>query len=278
VPAALRGALLIAVTITLSGGVATAASDITYLGRPTDQVSPLVHFPLSGFHRVGKPLHEAGRGEVLWLGTATGNTSLPERWPVVKALTQFGSFSGIKALDGRCQMASVGPFRGQNFCAAPTFDWSHAGYRSAFVFFDHKDLTNSSGRLFQRMNRQEQTVFDRYAAGPGSTERKRIMRALRLPLLLVGGYLQTVSQIVVSGDFGKPVTGSSGSGSYTGLAFDEVQSALVSGREPNPGSALVINVNAEANILTALICRGDGLKPATVCGRAAIETILKHIE
>jgi hypothetical protein len=62
------------------------------------------------------------------------------------------------------------------------------------------------------------------------------------------------------------------------MTFAQVQSALISGKEPWSNSTLVADVNAEANAITALICHADGKKPASVCSRPAIKVILKHVK
>jgi hypothetical protein len=51
---------------------------------------------------------------------------------------------------------------------------------------------------------------------------------------------------------------------------------LVTGRDA-PNSRTVADINAEANIITALICHGDGMQPAKNCDRAVVKTILKHL-
>jgi hypothetical protein len=124
----------------LASGSVLAATNILDLGRPTNTVSPLTAFPLSGFHHVGKPLHRGSRAELIFLGTQLGGTSSVERWPVIKTLTQFGSLRGVRSVDGKCQAAPIGPYKGQTYCGVPTYDWSHASFQSRYLYFDHKDL------------------------------------------------------------------------------------------------------------------------------------------
>jgi hypothetical protein len=132
------------------------------------------------------------------------------------------------------------------------------------------------------MDSQERAIFDRYAAGPGLSETARILSSVRLPLVLAGGYVQTVSQLMIGADFGKPVpiptSSTITSGLTTGLTFDTVRSALETGREPVSGSYLVVDVNAESNIISALICHADGMRPQAVCTRPAIKEILNRVK
>jgi hypothetical protein len=56
------------------------------------------------------------------------------------------------------------------------------------------------------------------------------------------------------------------------------QEAMIANKDLTlPPNHLVENVNAEADIMTTIICHADGMKPAKVCGRAVIKTILKHV-
>jgi hypothetical protein len=109
--------------------------------------------------------------------------------------------------------------------------------------------------------------------------------ARTLPLLAVGEYLQTNSQVVLAPDFTRtvPITVTSPSGQpiqatvEAGLPFATVQDYLIHDKDPS-FSHLVEDVNAEANIITALICHADGKKPEKVCGRPVIRTMLKHVK
>jgi hypothetical protein len=96
--------------------------------------------------------------------------------------------------------------------------------------------------------------------------------ATDFPLLSIGGYLQTAVGIAIPGDLTTVQ-------SALPLSYAEVQDSLKAGK-PKKGASptLVTVVNAEANIITALICHADGKRPSTVCALAAIKTILKHVK
>lgn len=66
------------------------------MGKPMNTVSTRAYFPLSGFHAGAPALRNDFRPEVLFIGTLDPHDeySAIERWPVLKALEQFGSFSG----------------------------------------------------------------------------------------------------------------------------------------------------------------------------------------
>lgn len=100
-----------------------------------------------------------------------------------------------------------------------------------------------------------------------------------LPLRSVSGYLKIRSDAVYPLDFKIDVAAITPTGEdrITGMSFTSIQSALRTGVDPK-GSAVVEHVNAEATVITALICHGDAKKPTSVCGRPVIKTILKAMK
>jgi hypothetical protein len=304
----------------LAVGIGFAVSNITNLGKPVDIQSTAAYFPLSGFHRVNTSLPTHGKPELLFIG-AQGirfERINVERWPVVKALQQFGSLTGINAVDRVCITLNSGNMHGQS-CSIPTFDFTHARYRSRYLTFTSKDLVRSTGvapgdykdRLFQSLTPAENAIFTRYARFKGQPYCSKTSAsghvtlyhcskpidfllatifpystsppARTLPLVAIGHYLQTVSQDVSPSDLTNliPNTPPPGeiiySGVTEGLPFDTVRQALAGGKDPQ-NSNLVENINAEANIITALICHADANKPASVCDRSAIKAILKRVK
>lgn len=172
-----------------------ASNCVTCLGAPMDIVSTEAYFPLSGFHRVPTFLHKGSTPELLFLGVEDSELSDIERWPVVKALDQFGSFSRVTPAKRFCGNAS---------CSIASFDLTHAEYRSRYIAFVSRDLVDASIRLYQRPSRKELALFNRYARPPkAGSYRNAVLAAAAglagpraLPLVTVGGYLQTLSQIV----------------------------------------------------------------------------------
>jgi len=278
--ASLRAAAAL-VPVAALAGVAIAASSITDLGSPTNNTALNSLFPLDGFHRVHTSVGSRGHAELLFLGTMYPNDfqSQVERWPVVKALDQFGTLTGVRPDSPQCVLSRNPP------CTYATFDWSRAQYRSRYLTFAHVDMLHPNGKLFQPLTPAEKALYNRYArvrggpmTGPddiantifhswmGDTSRG-------LPLVVVGEYLQTRSPELIPGYFRVvPVTPTTAV-----LAYPPVEASLRSRRDP-PGSQLVEAVNAEANIITAVICNADGDKPASVCSRPVIKTILRSVK
>ncbi len=290
-----RWAFVVLVLSVATAGAVLGANAITSLGRPTSDMSTLYGSPLSGFHRGTFAPVTGQKPNLLWIGTELdGAAFLPdeasavERWPVVKALDQFGSFSNVKAAPQPCPIA---PATNLKLCRVATFDWSKAHYQSAYIAFDHKDLLDANGRPLQALNAREFAVYKRFARANTSGfkgDRNHILATVfsgpattrKFPIITIGQYVQTVNEIAVPGDFEQAVSppNSVQAADYSGLPFAQVSNALVTGKEPVVLSRLILDVNAEANIMVALICRADGNKPDRVCGRQVIKQILRHVK
>ncbi len=285
----MRSRVLVALALIVSVGVSgtalartssarhLASNCVTCLGAPMDIVSTEAYFPLSGFHRIPTFLHQGSKPELLFLGVEDSELSDIERWPVVKALDQFGSFSQVTPAKRFCGNAS---------CSIASFDLSHAEYRSRYIAFVSRDLVDAANGLYQRPSREELALFNRYARPPkAGSYRDAVLAAANtyakssLPLVTVGGYLQTETQIMNTGDFQALVQSTSTTGSAPDLPFAAVQQSLQESKPVDSAyPSLVRDVNAEANIITALICHANGKRPASVCGRSSIKSILKHVK
>jgi hypothetical protein len=294
-------AILLAVTalaFILVPRQAMATSCNTCLGKPTKVLSPTVAFPLSGFVRMKgmRALTKAGKPEVLFIGTQLQGPrffqdmkSAVERWPLVKALEQFGTFSGIKRMPRVCIPEAL---ISSSVCQIESYNWHGATYRSRYVTFAAHELIGLNGKPLDGLSGQDLTLYDRYSRRKGSFFKHDPLDALHtllpggapsmhtLPLVVIGSYEQTIDQIVVPGvfqtlDYATVATpGQAPQAYYSGLSFADIQSTLAAGK---PGE-LTVEVNAQANVITALICHADHKKPAAVCSRSAIRRIMKTIK
>ncbi len=292
------GAILLATGVSMAG---STQPSITNLGPPIAVQSTNSAFPLSGFHRLTPALlPPRGKPQLTFIGTQFSPTNTPlqdshspvERWPVVKALDQFGTFSNVSPATRTCSRDSI---IGQDVCNDATFNWVHARYHSRYLAFDHVDLLDQNGQAYQRPSKRALALYNRYVRDrhpqhPPNLKTDpyaalstilSLMGAPRFPLVAIGDYVQTSSQVVISGDFEEvlsgPQTAQGSTTRYSGLPFDSIRSALASGTDPK-STHLVEDVNAEANIITALICHADGSKPAKVCHRPTIKQILKSVK
>jgi hypothetical protein len=262
-----------------------AAGDITDLGKPTNALdsSP----PLAGFHHAGPALLSGHLPELLFIGTQADPNSAVERWAVVKALDQFGRLSNVSPSASK----GCAPTAGQRPCTIsspiPTFDWTHARYAGRYLAFAPRELTDPGGKLLQRLSPAQQQVFYRYLAVReatyAQTVRATVQNTLGLglglagrsfPLISIGGYLRADLGQLTAGDLPIPPALTSS----PVVPFSTVQQALLHNKpEGGVSAGFLADVNAEANVLTALICHADGRKPTSVCGRGVIKQLLRHV-
>jgi hypothetical protein len=156
--AALAGAVALALR-----GNATSVSEnavAASLGAPTSDVaSP----PTGAFNHVGAPLYQGGKPELLFIGAQYCPHCAGQRWAIVKALDQFGTFSNVTSSandDG----------------TIPTFNFHDASYESTYVAFVHKDLEDRNHQPLDSLSSEEQSIFNRLDPSGG------------IPLITVGGY------------------------------------------------------------------------------------------
>lgn len=226
------------------------------------------------------------RLEVRFIGEQLDQASAAEEWPLVKALEQFGSLTGLQALVSVCNTPTAprGVATPAQVCSNPTFDLTRTRYSSRYVDLVYRDLVNRNRDCaVGKLKGFDLSLFLRFGR-PVYRQASRLCSYAKLhgglpaylPLLLVAGYLQVGNFITVPGDFETP-TGEGTATFLTALPFDTVHAALQSGRDPS-GTQLNYHVNAEANLIAALICHGDGRRPAKVCGRPVIKQYLRHVK
>ncbi|MDQ2744161.1 MAG: DUF929 family protein [Chloroflexota bacterium] len=254
---ALAAAALLAVAVAafIGANPTVAAGGSLDLGKPT---SAMPQPPTGAFRRIGRTLQAHGRPELLFIGTQGDDWSAAERWPVIKALAQFGTWSGLASSTGMS-----GPTANSNFGAVATFDWLHAQFHSRYLTVVHKDVQDRGSHPLQRLSSLEATLLRRYA--PADDPRT----SATWPLVVIGNY-------VMHGP-GLPV-GYFQDNQLHNYSFDTIQSGLQRGLSGyDPLSRLVTDINQETNVEIALICHADGKKPSKVCQRGVIRHILKHV-
>jgi Domain of unknown function (DUF929) len=212
------------------GKAGTTRAVAASLGAPTSAVPSS---PLGSFTKAGPIVRQDGKTQLLFVGALYCPHCAVERWAVIKALSQFGTFSHVQSTT--------------NGSGVPTFDLTSSQYTSRYVAFDHKDIEDQSYKQLQTLSPDENATFQRLDPSGG------------IPLVSVGGYAMS----------GSPID----PGELSGQAFDTIQHALKRGSS----LAATTDINAEANVLTGLICHADGMKPGTACNRPAIRHIVSAI-
>lgn len=189
----------------------------------------------------GAPLTAGGKPEVLYVGADFCPYCAAVRWPLIVALSRFGTFSGLaptrSAIENGAGQAELYP-------STVTWTFSSASYASQYLTFTGVELyTNvpdaSTGgyTAIKALTQEQQAVMA--ASDPSGG----------IPYINVGG---AYVQISVLAPYGPQ--------DLQSKTWDQVTAAA-----HDPSSALGRNINASANYLTAAICKVTGDKPATAC-------------
>jgi hypothetical protein len=154
---------------------------------------------------------------------------------LVKALEGFGSLSG------GAQLLTPGGESG--FAPVPTWDLTRASYSSPYLSVKQLEVADLQGNPLQQPDAQESQILNALDPGGG------------FPFLLVGGLYVVPLQY--------------SPGLLAGRTFSQVQADAAAGIGPD-GQA----ISAEADVITALICKTDGGRPAAVCTTPPISALV----
>lgn len=186
---------------------------------------------VSAFPRaVGDPALTAdGKPLVLYIGAEYCPFCAAERWPLVQALSRFGTFTGLT--ETRSASNDVHP-------NTATFSFFGADYSSRYLSFDARELyTNEVDgthyKPLQTLDKSQSALFARYGGG--------------FPFIDFGG------RYVLGGSTFAPDV-------LHELSFGEIAGSLA-----DPASPVAQGVLASANVITAALCDVTGGKPADVC-------------
>jgi len=193
----------------------------------------------------GAPLRSGGKPEVLYIGANYCPYCAAQRWPMIIALSRFGTFSGLRTIHS--SSTDVYP-------NTPTFTFYGSTYRSTYVSFVPVEETtnyrvgNSASQsvpyvTLQTPSAAEQAVLDTYDPGDGGNP---------IPFIDVGG---TYVQIANLAPYGPQ--------QLAGMTWAQVAAAL-----RDPSSAVAQSLDGSANYLTAEICTLTGNQPASACTAA----------
>ncbi len=236
----------------------------TFSPAPSSLVSSLASLPSSVYDTVGvsspaapiTPLRATtgGGNAPVWLATVNGGTPEPvvffygaefapyaaaQRWPLILALSRFGTFRQL----GLMQSSSTTAFSDLS-----TFTFYDTYYTSKYVILESVERyssLNPTGARYLSL----QVPDARQSAAVASYGQN----ANSFPLLDVG------NRYVLNGASFTP-------GVLVGLSQDQIAGDLTS-----PLSPLTQAVVSAANEITASICAVDGQKPATVCDSRGVE-------
>jgi len=189
----------------------------------------------------GARLTTDGKPEVLYVGADFCPYCAAVRWPLIVALSRFGTFSGLTATRSAI---TNGAGQAEPYPATPTWTFSGASYTSNYLAFTPVELyTNvpdpSTGgyTAIKTLTAAQQAVMSAHNPSGG------------IPFIDIGNAYVQLSVLA-------PYSPQD----LRGKTWAQITAAV-----HDPSSALGKKIGASANYLTAAICKLTGDKPATAC-------------
>ncbi|WP_432829125.1 DUF929 family protein [Dactylosporangium sp. CA-092794] len=193
----------------------------------------------------GQPaLTDGGKPLIVYIGAEYCPFCAAQRWPVVVALSRFGTFSGL----GLSRSAAD-----DTYPNTPTLSFHGSTYTSQYLAFQGVEETTNvrKNRQYEPLDKltdQQQQIVKKYNAPPYVDQNS----AGAIPFM----------------DFGNRAVQAGASLSPQLLANHT--HAQVADAIKDPNSQLGRTINGNANALTALFCRLTGAQPADVCSSPAV--------
>jgi hypothetical protein len=190
-------------------------------------------------------LRAGGKPQVLYVGAEYCPFCAAQRWPVVVALSRFGTFSGL----GLTHSASDDVYPD-----TPTLSFHGSRYTSKYLAFtgvetSTNERSGSGYKPLDTLSAQDQATFTTYDRPPyvpsGSTG--------SIPFVDIAG------AYVAAGASTDPAL-------LEGMTQQEVAQAL-----HDPSSPVARAVDGSANLITAALCKATGGQPGTVCQAAGVQ-------
>jgi hypothetical protein len=189
----------------------------------------------------GTPLTEGGKPEVLYVGADYCPYCAAVRWPLIVALSRFGTFSGLTTT--RSGVAN-GAGQGEIYPATATWTFYGARYTSRYLAFTGIELATSTPdpktgqyTTLQSLTSAQKALLMQYDSQGG------------IPVIDIGNRYVQLSNLAPYGPQ-----------ALAGLPWSQIVTAL-----RDPSSTLARQVDASANYLTAAFCRLTGNQPASAC-------------
>ncbi|WP_426506302.1 DUF929 family protein [Dactylosporangium sp. McL0621] len=194
----------------------------------------------------GQPaLTDGGKPLVLYVGAEYCPFCAAQRWPVVIALSRFGTFSGLTLTASAAD---------DTYPNTPTVSFHGATYTSQYLSFQGVETTtnkrvNGQYQQLDQLTPAQQQVLQKYNAAPYVPSDS----AGAIPFV----------------DFANKAIQAGASYSPELLADHTHQQVLDAVKDSN--SQVGRAINGSANALTALLCKITGNQPGDVCSSAAVQ-------
>ena len=196
-----------------------------------DEVSVTTFIPkktLGKFMRISdRPLKQSsGKSLIFFMGAGFCPYCASERWAIVRALNNFGSWQGL--------IENTSAERDEKYLSIPTLDFSRAKYTSDYVDFIGRETADRNFEPLQELTEKDYEIIDMF--NPDQI----------IPFFLIDGQFMQV-----------------GSG-YSPKLLQGMDHAKVKAEIENFASPLGKAIKTETDNITALICKSIAGR-ANVC-------------
>ncbi|MDQ2729174.1 MAG: DUF929 family protein [Actinomycetota bacterium] len=220
-----------ATTVPVSALVAAAGS------AGSGAISPPISYQ-------GPPVPPGAKPSILYVGAEYCPYCAAERWPMVMALSQFGSFSGLGATTSSSSDANPN---------TPTFSFHGASYTSPFLAFTGVEQQNRTGGTLDKLTPAQTALVKMYDAAPYVSAQS----AGTIPFVMFG------SKFLISG-------ASYDSSALANLSMTRAAQILSGSADASAAgtsklAAVSINAKAAAAHIVGAICALTNNQPAKVC-------------
>ncbi len=199
-------------------------------------------------------LTQGGKPEVLFIGADYCPFCAAERWPLISALSKFGTFSNLHLMKSSASDA---------YANTHTFTFYKSSYTSKYISFvpvewSTNQTTTSSNNfsgysILQPPSKAQLKLFTKYDAAPYTTTTGAI------PFIDFGNrYLQIGA-------------------SYTPQVLSGLNWTTIAGALSLPTSSAGQAIDQTTNVIIATICKMTGDQPGNVCGTPTIKSITSQL-
>jgi thiol-disulfide isomerase/thioredoxin len=201
-------------------------------------------------HITAPALTASGKPKVLYVGAEYCPFCAAERWPVVVALSRFGTFANL----GVTSSASNDVYPN-----TPTLSFHGATYNSQYLSFTGVETTsnklvNGNYAPLDSLTPADQQTFTTYDQPPYAPG-----QAGSIPFIDIAG------KYVSSG------------ATYSPQLLQGLSQAQVAAQLKNPASQIAQAVDGSANLFTAALCQATGNKPGNVCTAPGVTAALARL-
>ena len=224
---------------TLAKLTGVPAETLAKAGAPPPDAKLL---PVSG----EPPLTQDGKPRILYLGAEYCPYCAAQRWPLIIALSRFGTFTGLQESHSSGQDV---------FPNTATFTFRSATYSSPYVTFTAVETEDEQGRPLQQPSAADTALVTKLDAPPYVPAEAKGS----IPFIDIG------NRFLATG------------ASYSPEVLDGLDHAQIANGLADPAGPIGKPVDSVANLMTASICAITGDKPANVCDEPVVKNIRKGL-